>query len=317
MFMEKYKGIIFFVLAFGLAGTSVIAARYVVDKLDTFTFISISLFFALILLIPISIGKLKPVIKKMKGIDWLRIFLQSLFGIILFRLFLFSGLRLTSSAEAGVLTGVTPAITVLLAKYCLKESMDKKHIIGIFCTIAGILLIQGLITNANSFTMEHFIGNMLIICAAVFESIFNILSRVSYLKSSSDKSSQMNPLIQTTLVVSAAFVMSFIACIFENPLPLILSLELNGWLALVWYGFFVTALAFIFWYSGIKRCKANVAAVFSSMMPLTGLVLSILILKEVITTQQWIGGFLIIFGMIIIPLKIRKSKHLNNGSLSE
>lgn len=308
--MKKNKGIIFFILAFALAGTSVIAARYVVDKLATFTFISISLFFALVLLIPISIGKLKHIIRKMKGIDWLRIFLQSLFGIILFRLLLFSGLRLTSSGEAGVLTGVTPAITVLLARLCLKELMDKKHIIGIVSTIGGILLIQGLITNTNTFKMEHFIGNILILCAAACESIFNILSRISYLKSTSNESSVMNPLTQTTLVVGTAFIMSFIAAIFENPLPLIISLELKGWLALIWYGFFVTALAFIFWYSGIKRCQANIAAVFSSMMPFTGLLLSVLILKETISMQQWIGGFLIIFGMIIIPFKIKKSKTL-------
>ncbi|EFU41064.1 hypothetical protein PVOR_15584 [Paenibacillus vortex V453] len=46
---------------------------------------------------------------------------------------------------------------------------------------------------------------------------------------------------------------------------------MQEWLALVWYVPIVTALAFIWWYAGIKRCQVATAAAFSGMMPFTAI----------------------------------------------
>jgi len=71
-------------------------------------------------------------------------------------------------------------------------------------------------------------------------------------------------------------------------------------MALLWYGLFVTALGFIFWYAGIKRCGAFTAAAFSGMMPFTSMLLSIILLSEHPGWQQWSGGILIIAGTTLI-----------------
>ena len=68
----------------------------------------------------------------------------------------------------------------------------------------------------------------------------------------------------------------------------------------MWYGVFVTALAFFFWYSGIKRCGAVTAAAFSGFMPFGAMVLSWAVLGERPLWQQWSGGILVIAGMLLI-----------------
>ena len=81
------------------------------------------------------------------------------------------------------------------------------------------------------------------------------------------------------------------------------SLVFADWLALVWYGLVITALAFVFFYAGVKRCNAYTTAAFSGMMPMTSMLLSLLVLKETINMGQWVGGALIIASILLIAGK--------------
>lgn len=298
--MERFKGIAYLIGAFTLAGTSVIAARFVAGNLGTFTITAISLFFTILALLPFCVDSLSRNIRQMAVRDWILLLYQAMFGIFLFRMFLLFGLMHTSSGEAGILTGATPAVTAILARFVLKEPVYRKSLLGIFSSVIGILLLQGILLPGTGFRVEHFIGNLLVLCAAVCESLFNIISRINSLQTATAQTQPLNPLVQTTLVTGIALVLCLIPSLLEHPLASLTSLDIKEWLALVWYGLFVTALAFIFWYAGIKRCSAYTAAAFSGMMPFTSLILSILILGEQTRWEHWSGGALVVIGMLLI-----------------
>ena len=298
--MERFKGSFYLFSAFTLAGTSVISARFVSGQLGTFTITATSLFFAILCLLPLCRNKLIKATRLMAARDWFMLLLQAFCGIFLFRMFLLQGLLHTSTGEAGILTGATPAATALFAWVVLKEPVNKKSLIGILSTIGGILLIQRILLPGSEFALEHFLGNMLVLCAAVSESLFNIFSRIYSLKAVSCRTQPLNPIVQTTLVSGIALLLCLIPSLFEHPVLSLMSLGFKEWLALVWYGLFVTALAFIFWYAGIKRCTAYTAAAFSGMMPFTSLILSVIVLGENAGWQQWSGGVLVVLGMFLI-----------------
>lgn len=298
--MKQLRRFLYLFGAFSLAGTSVISARFVSGHIGTFTIAAISLFFAILGLLPVCINKVASELRLMNARSWVMIFLQAIFGIFLFRLFLLHGLMHTTSGEAGILTGITPAVTVLFARLFLKESINKQSATGILSTIAGMLLVQGVLSAGKSISSEHFYGNMLVAFAAVSESAFSILSRVSSLRAVSNHKQPMNAIVHTLFVSISAFLLCIIPSLFENPLPSLMALGPVQWLSLLWYGLFVTALAFIFWYAGIKRCPAYIAAAFSGMMPFTALLLSAVVLGESIGWEQWVGCTLIILGMLLI-----------------
>ncbi len=300
------RGILFLTGAFALAGTSVISARFVAGKVGTFTTTAVSLFFALLLLVPLAGSRIIVSIRVASARDWAYLFLQALFGIFLFRMFLLLGLLHTTSVEAGILTGATPAITALLSGLLLKETMSASKTIGILCTVAGVLFIQGLLVPGKSFMTEHIFGNVLVLCAAACESFFNVCSRIAVVRARPVDKAAMPPMVKTALVSLIAMLLCLGPACFEQPVGLLAKLGLQGWLALIWYGMFVTALAFLFWYSGIKRCPASTAAAFSGMMPFTALLLSVLILGEHAAIQQWCGGILVISGMALIGLERNK-----------
>ena len=307
--MISMKGPASLFMAFFLAGTSVVAARFVAGKLGTFTITAVSLCLALAVLIPACGKKIYAVFRGMKAADWVRLFLQAFFGIFLFRLFLLTGLNHTSSVEAGILTGVTPAITALLATFVLKEAPVPRKVLGILSTVLGVLLIQGLLNAGAGFTADHLFGNALVLCAAGSESAFNVLSRIAVNK---DMREPMQPLVQTALVSAIALALSIVPALREDPFGRLGAIGVREWLALAWYGVFVTALAFVFWYAGIKRSSAFTAAAFSGMMPFSSLILSVLILGEQADLQQWLGGLMVVLGMFLIGTGGRR-KHEPKG----
>ncbi len=284
--------------AFALAGTGVVAAKYVAGRLGPFTIAAASLFFALLVLLPPCAKRLGAGLGGLSRRARIATVLQAFFGVFLFRALLIGGVSRTSAAEAGILTGATPALTAVLAWAVLRESADGKIRAGIFSTVLGVLLVQGL-GGRISLPAGHLAGNLLVLGAAASESAFNILSRVS----AKEDGAPFDPLVQTTLVSATAFLLCLFPALAEGPILRLAAVGLREWLALFWYGAFVTALAFLCWFAGIRRSGALAAAAFSGMMPLTSMLLSALLLGERTGPAQWAGGLLIVAGMALIGLK--------------
>jgi len=301
--LQRFSGHFLLAGAFFLAGTSVIAGRLLSGVLGVFTITAISLFFALLGLLPLCAKNLSKVLQEMCGQGWCQLALQAFFGIFLFRFLFLEGLLRTTSGEAGILTGTTPALTAMLAYLLLKEPSSKLRLLGIASTVTGVIILQDLRIPEAAIAWRHLAGNALVCCAALCESLFNILSRLGSIKRAYSQSLALDPLSQSTLVSGIALLLCAVPALTEHPLASLQSLDLSGWAALVWYGLFVTALAFVCWYYGINRCEATLAAAFSGLMPFTAMICSILLLHEQPVWQQWLGGLLVILGMLLTSLK--------------
>lgn len=300
--IQHFVGILYLIGAFSLAGTSVIAGSIVSGSLGIFTVSAVSLLFALLGLVPLCFSKLRDTLQSLSVGMWGKLLFQALFGIFLFRMFLLQALVFTSTGEVGILTGVTPAATAFLAWLFLKEPLTKLRILGIISTVTGIVVIQGIFYTDIEFSVDHLIGNLLVLCATLCESLFNVLSRLTSVKAAEQSEQLLDPIIQSTLVSGIAMLLCLAPALAEEPFSRLWVLEIGGWGALAWYGLFVTALAFIFWYRGIARCNASVAAAFSGMMPFTSLILSVLFLGEQPGSEQWAGGLLVLLGMVLTGL---------------
>ncbi len=301
--MESIKGKIYLFLGFSLAGTSVVTGRILSGKLGTFQIAALSLGILLLALLPFYGRQTWQTARRLTPADWRMLILQAVFGIFLFRVFLLFGVTRTSTAEAGLLTGATPAITSLLAFFILKETLNRRTVLGVACTVVGIILLQGVSPQSFQIDGSHLAGNLLVLGAAASESIFNVISRRHSLTSQAHPGDAINPLVQTMLVSAFAFILSLGPALYGNPAATMTSLNMADWLALVWYGLVITALAFVFFYAGVKRCDAYTTAAFSGMIPLTSMLLSLFLLKETISAGQWAGGALIIASILLIAGK--------------
>jgi len=298
--MDGIKGKIYLLLAFSLAGTSVVTGSILSEKLSSFTITTVSLGIMIFCLFPFYRIKMVQTIRLLKKNDWKLIIMQAIFGIFLFRVFLLFGVSITSTLEAGILVGTTPAITSVLAYFVLREKLSYWTALGIGFTVAGIILLQGINQSPIQLTVYHVWGNMLILGAAASEAVFSIISRRHRLKMQHHSSVQIHPMVQVLLVSIIAFILSIAPALREQPFAALQVIGLQEYMALGWYGMIVTALAFYFFYEGVKRCDAYTAAAFSGAIPLTSVLLSLFLLKEPLGLVQWAGGTLIIVSMLLI-----------------
>jgi drug/metabolite transporter (DMT)-like permease len=71
----------------------------------------------------------------------------------------------------------------------------------------------------------------------------------------------------------------------------------------MYYGVFLTYLSFILWFTGLKYVSASVAGVFTALIPVSGVLLSMLFLGETPSTLEFFGGVLIILSIILVVYK--------------
>jgi drug/metabolite transporter (DMT)-like permease len=299
--MSFGKGRLFLAIAFILAGSSVVAARYVSGSLHPYIITFMSLVFASLTAFLFFGKSIFGTIKKLSKRLWKILVLQSVFGIFLFRVFLTFGLRYTSAAEAGIITGTTSAITAIFTRLLLKERFNKNSITGILFTFSGVLMLQGFPFNTGAFNISHLSGNMLALGAASCESLFTALSRKTHTDRTEDY--ELHPFVQSGIVSLIALILCFVPMLPENQFSELTGLPISGWIALIWYGSIVTVIAFACMFTGAKYCDGYTIAAFTGLMPISALILSLIILKETVDQNQVIGCGFIVISIIIMSRK--------------
>ncbi len=303
-------------LAMILVGSSVTAGKIMARELPVFLASSLRFILALAFLFPIvrmREGGLPRLSKKSLGI----IAAQALFGAFLFTVFLLYGLRYTTSSSAGVIASATPAVIGLIAWAFMRERPRAAETAGILAAVAGVMLVNlgsGMGTDAGGAAASSPLwGNFLVLCAVIFESLFLLLRKAV--------PEPLSPLSASTLV-------SFFGLLWFLPFGLyeavgldFSAVTLTGWLSVVYYAFFVTALAYIFWFSGVTRVSAAEAGVMTAVMPVSALLISALVLGEKLTAAN-IGGCafaLLGIGLLSLPRKERSGKlpEKRSGTRSE
>jgi drug/metabolite transporter (DMT)-like permease len=302
---QSTAGKLYLTAAFGLAGTSVVTGYVLTQKLGCFTITAASMAIVLVILLPFYAKRTLQTIRTLLKRQWFLLIAQAFFGIFLFRMFLLLGVRQTSTAEAGILTGAIPAVTAVGAYFALKERPTAMKVFGIAATVAGIVLLRGGNLSNARFSQGHWIGNLLVLLGAASEAAFRIISRKQKAAEGAKDSISIHPMVQTLLVSAAALCLAIIPALLERPFPSLRVLGRRELLALLWYGLVVTALSFAFFYSGAKRCGAYTIAAYSGVMPLTSMLLSVTLLKEQVGLVQWLGGLMILSGMLLIGGRLK------------
>ncbi|SEN68101.1 EamA-like transporter family protein [Paenibacillus sophorae] len=181
---------------------------------------------------------------------------QAFFGMFLFRVFMLYGLRFASATEGGIMTSLTPFAVALLSYILLGEKMTGRRGGGILCSLAGIAVIQvppllmsGAVDRPASVT-----GMLLLSAAVVGEAALTVLRKML--------SPRISSLLAAAYVTAFAFLM-FLACsvieLLQYGFP---EMEAADAGIILYYGIFVTALAYVLWFRGVSKVPAGTAAVF-------------------------------------------------------
>ena len=221
-----------------------------------------------------------------KGRDLLYILASSLCGISIYYAIENIGLSLTSAADASVISASYPAICAITGVIMYKAKLSLRMMAGILLAMAGVVVMNG---TAQAYGEGSLPGNLLLIFDGFMWAQYNYLTKRI--------SPAMGDVAITFWQMLAATVM-FIPALFleKNTLGEITSASV---FSLAYLSGFCTVAALGLYNYGLRKVNAEIAAVLMNLMPIAGLILSVLVLHEKIAGYHVAGIAIIILGVLL------------------
>jgi drug/metabolite transporter (DMT)-like permease len=277
------------VLAMAFAGSSVVVGKLLSVRIPVFLSVELSLFAALAAILPAQIARRRE-LRLLGARELGSMFLQALFGIVLFRAFTLSGLRLTSAVNAGVITSAAPLVMAVLARVVLGERIGRTGTLGVCLAVAGLFLvnISGMGRGAEP---GHLAGNLLVLAATVCEALLTIFRKTS--------GGRIGSITNTTVLVGMSAIMMLPLALLDLRSFNLGRIEIVGWLSVIYYGAVATVIAYILWGHGALRISASRTGIATAALPVSALVLSALVLGEPLRPSHLAGCAAVLVGIII------------------
>ncbi|AHG46233.1 membrane protein [Rhizobium leguminosarum bv. trifolii CB782] len=280
---RQVQGYLYLALAMLTVGSTVIASKLIASGFPPFTATALrfALAFPVLLVLMRASGGRLP---KLSGHDRLILAIQAGAGSVGYTTLLISGLGLTSAADAGVIIGTLPVVSAAISILLLRESPGRGLLVAVALATAGVFSIAFTPGAAGG----SFAGNVLIFCAVVCEGLFILLNK--RLKT------DIPPLAQSTVMAGIGFVVAVIPAVFEAPFAR--DMSTSAVIAVVYYALVPTAGGFLLWYAGAARVSGTEAALFTTVAPVSAVILAFLILGEPIGLNQIVGVACVLAAML-------------------
>ncbi len=280
-------GIMQIIMAFALAGSSVVAGKCLVGTVPPNTASLLALACGLVFLAP-SLVKRIPSIKGARRRDILIVCVQGLFGMALFRFFMLKGLASTSAVHAGIISSLGPAVMGAASAIVLRERAKPLLWIGLVLGTAGVVLLRAPGADAGA---SSFGGDLLVLMAVICEAAMSVIKKKF--------GDPLDPLATASVIVITSLICTLPLAVGEwigGGFPAIGPRE---WLAVLYYGAFATALAYWFWAAGSSKVGGSTIALAMVAMPVSSVILSAAILGERPGIPALMGLALGVAGIIV------------------
>jgi len=209
--------------------------------------------------------------------------------------------------EIGMPAGVASVVlqsqvffTLIFAAIFLNERLKRVQLIGLIISAIGLYII-GEEANSNHLAAIPLQALVLTLLAAASFGLSNIV--VSYAaKRTASRGSKLDML---SLVVWSSLAppipLLMLAFVFDTPQELwqsVSHLSFKSVLAILYLALCATIFGFGAWSRLLAKNHASKVAPLSMLVPVFGLITAHVVLNERLSMMQWIGGLVILFGLV-------------------
>ncbi|MFX0025922.1 MAG: DMT family transporter [Candidatus Hermodarchaeota archaeon] len=245
--------------------------------------------------------------------NWRILTLMGLLSVTLYQTGYLLGEIFTAASDASIMVATNAIWVVIFSSAFLKtEFFTWKKVIGTILAFIAVIIVAGFSPNVD--VSNRILGDILILAAAFAYAIYTVTSRYFLNKTQLNPNSyQPSSLWIITWVSFFGFLITtpialLISPEFFNPLEY-LSIPSQIWIGIAYLAFLSTVGAYTFYLEGVKRLDASRAAIFQTLVPLFGVILSALFLREEFDVFIYpFALFLVILGITLVNLKSSHKK---------
>ena len=226
-----------------------------------------------------------------------KIFIAALIANVLQYSLTYSGLNLIDASAAVLLVQTEVPFGVLFAFFMLKEKPNLRSMIGISIAFAGVYILTGS-PNLDG----KIVGIGLTIIGSAVWALGQVLVK--------PLSKEINPLaLVAWLALFSGPILIIISSILDgNTYENIKTASMNSWIIAIYLGFIMQPITYGCFYYVLKNNPMyKVLPIVTMGIPLTGLLAAVFLLGEKPTVELFIGGIVILIGVVMIVLKTSKN----------
>ena len=222
-----------------------------------------------------------------------RIFIASFIANTLQYSITYSGLNLIDASAAVLLVQTEVPFGVIFAYFMLREKPTLKALIGISVAFVGVYILTGS-PNLDG----KIIGIGLTILGSATWALGQVLVK--------PLSKEINPLalVAWLALFSGPILMIFSAILDGNTINYLTNAKFEHWIIAIYIGFIMQPITYGCFYYVLKNNPLyRVLPIVTMGIPPTGLLAAIFLLGEKPTQELFIGGAIIIVGVLLILYK--------------
>lgn len=268
-------------------GLNVIATKVLVSNFMPVTMTAFRIMTAalsvFLLLIPMRQLRL------LRGKEWGYVLVASLFNVVGHHYFLSLGLANTSASNGGLILGLGPLLTTLMAILFLGTRMTWFNMTGIVLGLSGVAFI---VTHGSSGMSGVSIGDVYVFLAILAQAISFILIK--------KMSATLDPRLMTGyMLFFGSFGLYALSLVLEpEGMASMAQTDIGLWAVFLGSAVIATAVGHMTYNYAIGQVGAAKASIFINLNPFFALIGSSLLLGEAVTIVQMSGFVLILIGVL-------------------
>lgn len=254
-------------------------------------------------------------IKKLSVSDWLGLLTVAILSSAIAPALTFSALEQTTVNNVVLIGRIEPALSLALSIFILKEKVNFWVILGAIISFVGValtIILQSPESEMIGMGSSLMIGipELMILGSAIALAFSSIISKIKLQKISLG----IFTIFRTTTGTIIFFIVAMHIFGSQHFMD-IFSPFLWQWMLV--YGIIIVVGGQICWFQGIKNTTASDVSLMSSFSPLAGILVAYFILGETPTMAQYIGGIVIILGIILTQVGLIKKSPQAQSNLLE
>lgn len=281
-----YLALIAMAVCFG--GTWVPAAT-AVDSVPPFTIAAVRFGIASILLFAWARLAIRPLSPMTRG-DLPMIVGLAVTAVAGYNWLFLTGLTLAPAADGAIIVpGLAPVFTAVIAGLVLREHLGLRGFAGLAVAAVGLVLVVGPGGDSGG---ARLLGDVLFVAGAVLWGVYSVLARIASRRFDAVSTTLYGTALGTLILLPLALAERGAAALAGAPIEALAGI---GYLAV-----FGTVAAFVLLNLGVARVGAARASAFALLVPVVGVLTSVVFLDEELGPRTVVGGMIVLVGLWLI-----------------
>ena len=242
-------------------------------------------------------------LQQRSGKEWWGLILVAILSGALGPGLIFQALALTQVTNVVLVSRLEPPLTLALSIWFLADRVNTWEVMGAIVAFVGVgltIFLQPVRESMMQMGGFHIgVGELFAAIGAIVLALSTILGK----KRLSKVPLGLYSIVRTGLGTVIFFILALVLY-GHNHFMGVLSPFLWQWMLL--YGVIIVVIGQSFWLIGLRASSVSTASIVGSFSPIVGIVAAYLILGEVPTHAQYIGGSVILLGLLLSQMGLHR-----------